>query len=242
VVSPETGFASKAKNRCESQGLSAPRLRASPPAIAYARLRPEVDLSCWQTMPRRAIWTIGHSNHSFETFASMLAGQRIEFVVDVRSYPYSRIAPQYNRESLQHALRERGIRYLFLGKELGGRPEKDEHYDGEGHALYGPMSEEPQFGQAIDRLLAGVEGNRIALVCSEADPGECHRRLLVGKVLADRGLQLHHIRGDGSVSVEDRVRLDRTDQGSLFEEGAEAAWRSTQSVSHRRRLNTSSAA
>jgi hypothetical protein len=105
------------------------------------------------------------------------------------------------------------------------------------------MSEEPQFSQAIDRLVDGARGHRIALVCTEADPTECHRRLLVGKVLADRGLQLHHIRRDGSVNVEDRVSLDRADQqGSLFAEGAEAAWRSTQSVSQRRRLNTSSAA
>jgi uncharacterized protein (DUF488 family) len=194
-------------------------------------------------MGRRAIWTIGHSNHTFETFASLLESEGIEFVADVRSYPYSRIAPQFNRETFQRALGERGIRYLFLGEELGGRPEKDEHYDDEGHALYGPMSEEPQFSQAIDRLVGGAENHRLALVCSEGDPAECHRRLLVGKVLADRGLQLHHIRRDGSVIVEDRVTLDRADdQRSLFEEGAEAAWRSTQSVSHRRRLNTSSAA
>lgn len=207
-----------------------------------SRVRPEADLSCQQAMAHRAIWTIGHSNHTFETFASLLASEGIEFVADVRSYPYSRIAPQFNRETFQRALRERGIRYLFLGEELGGRPEKDEHYDADGHALYGPMSEEPQFSQAIDRLVAGAENHRVALVCSEGDPAECHRRLLVGKVLADRGLQLHHIRRDGSVSVEDRVSLDRTDQSSLFEEGAEAAWRSTQSVSHKRRLNTSSAA
>lgn len=193
-------------------------------------------------MGRRAIWTIGHSNHTFETFASLLASERIEFVADVRSYPYSRFAPQFNREPFQRALWERRIRYLFFGEELGGRPGKDEHYDADGHALYGPMSEEPQFSLAIDRLVAGADDHRIALVCSEADPGACHRRLLVGKVLADLGLQLHHIRRDGSVTVEDQVSLNRVDQSSLFEEGAEATWKSTQSVSHRRRLNTSSAA
>jgi uncharacterized protein (DUF488 family) len=190
-------------------------------------------------MASRAIWTIGHSNHSFETFASLLASEKIEFIADVRSYPYSRFAPHFNREALQLALRERGVRYLFLGEELGGRPSMDAHYDAEGHALYGPMSEEPQFREAIDRLVAGANDHRVAIVCSEADPLACHRRLLVGKVLADRGLELRHIRADGSVRVEHQVRLDPTDQSSLFEEGAEA-WRSTQSVSHRRRLNTSS--
>lgn len=192
-------------------------------------------------MAPRAIWTIGHSNHQFETFASLLMGERIEFVADVRSYPYSRFAPQFNREAFQLALRERGIRYLFLGEELGGRPSRDEHFDSEGHALYGPMSEGPEFREAIGRLVSGANDHRIAIICSEADPLACHRRLLVGKVLADRGLELRHIRADGSVAVEHQVRLDPSDQSSLFDEGAEA-WRSTQSVSHRRRLNTSSAA
>src|SRR3954447_19294557 len=97
-----------------------------------------------------SIWTIGHSNHPFEMFAELLAEPRIEFVADVRSYPYSRFAPQYNGEDLQTALRARGIGYVFLGEELGGRPSADEHYDAEGYALYGPMSQEPLFRAAID--------------------------------------------------------------------------------------------
>jgi len=186
-----------------------------------------------------AIWTIGHSNHSFETLARLLAQQRIEFVADVRSYPYSRFAPHFNREDLQPALSEQGVRYVFLGEELGGRPSVDEHYDDEGHALYGPMSREPRFREAIDRLLTGADEHRIALLCSEREPETCHRRLLVGKVMTERGAELRHILADGSVKVEKDVVLDTTEQSSLFEEGS-AAWRSTQSVSHRRRLNTSS--
>ena len=82
------------------------------------------------------------ADHSLETFAQLLAKHGIEFVADVRSYPYSRFAPHFNKEELQTALPERGVGYVFLGQELGGRPSSDAHYDDEGHALYGPMSQE----------------------------------------------------------------------------------------------------
>jgi uncharacterized protein (DUF488 family) len=170
-----------------------------------------------------------------------LGGEEIEFVVDVRSYPYSRIAPHFNREGLDIAFREIGVRYLFLGEELGGRPSRREHYDEQGHALYDRMAEEPAFRAAVQRLLSGCRENRIALLCSEGQPHECHRRLLVGKVLADHGVQLRHILPTGAVNHEDLVPLEYGDaQETLF--GEEAAWRSTRSVSHRRRLSASSAA
>jgi uncharacterized protein (DUF488 family) len=186
-----------------------------------------------------AVWTIGHSNHALDAFAELLAAERIEFVADVRSYPYSRFASQYNREPLQEALRAREIGYLFLGEELGGRPAADEHYDADGHALYGPMSQEPRFREAIDRVVTGARSHRIALLCSEADPQCCHRRLLVGKVLTEQGVELHHILAGGTVRIEREVPVAAGQQGSLLDEDT-TAWRSTQSVSHRRRLSTSS--
>lgn len=190
----------------------------------------------------RAIWTIGHSNHPFETFAELLAIEHIEFVVDVRSFPFSRFASHYNQDELEQALRDKGLGYLFLGIELGGRPSSDEHYDAEGHALYGPMSSEPTFKEAIRRLESGARSHRIALLCSEGRPDHCHRRLLVGKVLTERGLVLRHILPDATVVEEQAVTLDAgSAQPALF--GASSPpWRSTQSVSHRRRLSTSSAA
>jgi uncharacterized protein (DUF488 family) len=192
-------------------------------------------------MTTRALWTVGHSNQPFEALTKALRRERIEFVADVRSYPYSRFAPHFNREEMQSRLQDHGIRYIFLGDELGGRPSKPEHYDPEGHALYGPMSKEPEFQEAIDRLLEGALEHRIALICSEKDPRHCHRRLLVGKVLAERGVELHHMLPDGSIWTETEVSLDAGAQSTLFGEG-EVPWRSTQSVSHRRRLSTSSAA
>ncbi|MGD0454075.1 MAG: DUF488 domain-containing protein [Solirubrobacteraceae bacterium] len=187
------------------------------------------------------IWTIGHSNHTFERFAELLRAEGVEFIVDVRSYPYSRIAPQFNREELDVALRGVGMRYLFLGEELGGRPSREEQYDEHGHARYDSMAEEAGFQAAVQRLLSGCREHRVALLCSEGQPSECHRRLLVGKVLADHGVQLRHILPNGVVHQEDVVLLDSGDgQETLF--GEEMAWRSTRSVSHRRRLSTSSPA
>jgi len=192
------------------------------------------------SMSRLPIWTIGHSNQSFEAFARLLLDEQIDVVVDVRSFPYSRFAPHFNREELAANLRAQGVRYGYLGEELGGRPTKEEHYDEEGHALYGLMASEPAFRHAVDRLVAGARDHRIAVMCSEADPGSCHRRLLVGKVLAEQGLELRHILRDGSVEVEQDVSIGQREQDALFGT-EEAVWRSTQSVSRRRRLNASSA-
>jgi uncharacterized protein (DUF488 family) len=188
------------------------------------------------------IWTIGHSNHTLEHFAKLLQAEGIEVVVDVRSYPYSRIAPHFNREELDAALRRVGTRYLFFGEELGGRPSREADYDEDGHARYDRMAEQPGFQMAVQRLLSGAREHRVALLCSEGQPSECHRRLLVGKVLVDHGVALRHILPNGVIYQEDFVALGSGDgQESLFGE-EEPAWRSTRSVSHRRRLSTSSAA
>lgn len=188
-----------------------------------------------------SIWTVGHSNHSFARFAELLRGEAIEFVVDVRSYPYSRIAPHFNREELGAALDAIGVRYVYRGEELGGRPAGEEDYDEHGRARYDRMAERPNFRDAIERLVSGCRDRRLALMCSEAQPRDCHRRLLVGKVLAEEGVELRHILSSGAVQQEGSVSLTAEDtQASLF--GEETAWRSTRSVSHRRRLSTSSAA
>lgn len=190
---------------------------------------------------RLAIWTVGHSNHGLDVFARLVLNEQVGFLVDVRSFPYSRFAPHFNRDEIEAAMARRGVGYLFLGDELGGRPTRDEHYDADGHALYGPMSEEKAFADAIERLAAGAQAHRISLLCSEGDPQHCHRRLLVGKVLTDRGIELRHILTDGTIRTERSVAVSDDAQCTLLED-EQTAWRSTQSVSHRRRLSASSSA
>jgi uncharacterized protein (DUF488 family) len=185
------------------------------------------------------ILSIGHSNHMFGHFTSLLARHGVECVVDVRSSPWSRYAPQFNREALQPALAARGLGYRFLGAELGGRPSAERFYDDDGHVLYGLLAGTEFFRRGIETLEAEARARRIAIMCSEEDPTGCHRRLLVARVLEQRGVQVEHIRGDGRVQINPEFESSGP-QGTLFAE--EKPWRSTQSVSHRRRRNTSSAA
>jgi uncharacterized protein (DUF488 family) len=188
------------------------------------------------------IWTVGHSNHDLPVLLALLGSNGIAHVVDVRSHPYSRYAPHFNREALQTAVEGHGIGYAYLGSALGGRPERTDLLDAKGHALYDRMALEPAFLQAIDGLLRGATQRRIALLCSCGQPRDCHRRLLVGKVLCDRGAQLRHILPDGEVSGERAVELgDDQSQESLFGHD-EPPWRSTRSVSPRRPLSVSSRA
>ena len=178
------------------------------------------------------LWTIGHSAHPAEHWLALLDEHGIEVVADVRSSPYSRFAPQYNRESVEAALRGRGRRYVFLGRELGGRPEGDEFYDDEGHVLYGRVAQSPLFGRGLERLLRGAAHYRVAVMCSEEDPTSCHRRLLVARVAQKQGVETVHIRGDGTLQSD--ADLDGGAQGDLFDGFEERAWRSTRSVSPRR--------
>lgn len=177
------------------------------------------------------IYTVGHSNHPIEKFLELLRSHDIEVLVDTRSSPYSRFAAQFNSDSLKASLVSTGMRYLYLGKELGGRPEGAEFYDSEGHALYDRMAASPPFLEAIARLTDGIAKHRIALLCSEENPASCHRRLLIGKVLAQRGIQSLHIRGDGRIQPEDELAREEQAQEdnvqpSLFEFEPAPEWKS----------------
>jgi uncharacterized protein (DUF488 family) len=192
--------------------------------------------------PLPTVWTVGHSNHDLETLLTLVESQRIDYLVDVRSYPYSRFGPQFNRENLEIAIKGRRIGYLFLGLALGGRPGQHDHLDHEGHALYGRMAQAPAFQAAIKQLIRGASEHRLALLCSCGEPDECHRRLLIGKVLCERGAQLRHILRDGSVVDEQEVALsEHLSPETLFGHD-DPVWRSAQSVSRRARLSVSSRA
>ncbi len=178
------------------------------------------------------IYTIGHSNHPLESFLELLKAHGIEVLVDTRSSPYSRYAPQYNRESLKASVEERGVRYLFLGEELGGRPQGLEYYDEDGHVLYGRVAESAFFREGIQRLEKGVRPYRVALLCAEENPQGCHRKLLVARVLRERGVSVYHIRGDGRIEDDAEATPD-TAQLSLFGNDEADEWKSTVSVLRR---------
>jgi uncharacterized protein (DUF488 family) len=189
--------------------------------------------------PLPVVWTIGHSNHGFETLCGLLRRQDIDYVLDVRSYPYSRFAPHFNRERLRPALDAAGFKYRFVGIALGGRPQRDEQFDAEGRALYDAMAREPAFTDTIDQVLRGARQRRLALMCSCGQPHDCHRRLLVGKVLCERGADLCHILPDGTALNETCVRLPGADDADRLFGHDDPPWRSTRPVEHKSRLNSS---
>ena len=185
------------------------------------------------------IFTIGHSNHEPEAFAALLERHGIEVIADVRSQPYSAYAQHFSKGHIETFLRERHIKYVFLGDVLGGRPEGEEFYDDAQHVLYDRVAESEPFRQGIEQLLEGIGAHAVALLCGEEDPAGCHRRLLVGRVLRERGVDVVHIRGDGRVQSEDEIsrgeEFQRTQgQMALFETEETEAWRSTRSVSQRK--------
>lgn len=197
--------------------------------------------------PEQVVYSVGHSNQSIEQFLNLLQTHRIEVLVDVRSAPYSRFASQFNKPDLERAVVDAGLRYVYMGQELGGRPADESLYDVEGHADYQRISETVEFAEGIERLKIGLSrGLTIALMCSEEDPSDCHRRLLIGTVLQRDGIEVQHIRGDGHIDHEGALPqtvLERPQQIGLFDDSTQqgrAAWRSTQSVLPRRPPSSSS--
>jgi uncharacterized protein (DUF488 family) len=187
-----------------------------------------------------SVLTIGHSNHTVEHFLSLLKAHAVQVVVDARSQPYSKYATQFDHEALKLALQDAGIRYLYLGRELGGRPEGDEYYDGEGHVLYDRVAATPLFQEGLSRLERGIREYKVALLCAEENPAACHRRLLVGRVLFDRGIQVEHIRGDGRIQTEEEVAVEaepNRDQLTLFQKVEAEPWKSIPSVLRKKRPN-----
>jgi uncharacterized protein (DUF488 family) len=166
-----------------------------------------------------------------------LKGHGIEVLVDTRSRPYSRHAPHFNTRELRVTLSGDGIGYLFLGRELGGWPEAEEFYDGEGRVDYALVARSQPFLDGIHRLKREIQVRRIALLCCEEDPAGCHRRLLVGWALSERGIVVRHIRGDGSVQIEGEAAGG---QPVLFPEAEVSSRKSIRSASRKKRRPSSS--
>ena len=152
------------------------------------------------------IYTVGHSTHSIERFLDILQAADVTAIADVRSHPFSRYNPQFNREALTEALRARGIAYVFVGKELGARSDDPTCYE-HGQVQYGRLAKTPLFKAGLDRVIAGASKYRVALMCAEKEPLECHRTLLVGKALHDQGVNVANILADGDIEPYDQAMI-----------------------------------
>lgn len=193
------------------------------------------------------IFSIGHSNQSIENFFALLQQYQIQVLVDVRSSPYSKYVPHFNSIALASATEQTEIKYLFMGQELGGRPDGDEFYDTEDHVLYKRVAESALFLTGIQRLKEVSTTSRTAIMCSEEDPATCHRHLLIGHVLTKQGVDLLHIRGNSHLQDEKDL-ASRKEQpfyaqslwGEQLADQEEYTWRSIRRVSRRREQPNSS--
>jgi uncharacterized protein (DUF488 family) len=145
---------------------------------------------------RRQLFTIGHSTHQAERFLALLKMHGVTALCDVRSVPHSRMNPQFNRDELSQYLRGAGIAYVFLGKELGGRSDDASCYEN-GRIAYDRLAQREIFRKGLERIRDGAGKYRIALMCAEKDPPECHRTILVARHLEALEFDVQHILADG---------------------------------------------
>jgi uncharacterized protein (DUF488 family) len=176
--------------------------------------------------PRQPLFTVGHSNHPIERFLALLCRHGVEVVADVRSRPYSRFVPHFGKERLARTLADEGLGYVFLGQELGGKPVQDD--PPQARLDYRARIEEPSFQGGIQTLLGESADRRVALVCRERDPLDCHRLHLICRYLRPMALDIRHILPDGDVEEQqatERRLLERAGLAEmpLFQDAAEAA-------------------
>lgn len=154
------------------------------------------------------VFTVGHSTMPYERFRSLLRIASITAVADVRSSPFSKFCAQFNRDTLRDSLSDDAISYVFLGDELGGRPKREELFSF-GIANYEKMASTPDFERGLQRILKGAKTHRIAMMCSESDPLDCHRCLLVGRALHERGLMVRHILNESGGKIISHAEIER---------------------------------
>ncbi len=181
------------------------------------------DLAVPMSQSSKTIFTIGHSTHPVDAFVDLLRRHGVTALADVRSAPYSRFNPQFNREALEQALDANGIKYVFLGRELGARPVDPGLYK-DGEVQYDRIARSELFQAGIERVVRGAGEYVIAVMCAEKEPGECHRGLLVAPALVGRGLEVRHILADGTIEAHEAVMkrlgdIKEIPQGDLFGSG-----------------------
>jgi uncharacterized protein (DUF488 family) len=157
-------------------------------------------------LPSPHFLTIGHSNHEFAAFCALLRRHQVTAIADVRSAPYSRRHPHFNKERLHADLQREEIAYVFLGAQLGART-KDRGCYANGRVQYDRLAATAEFQRGIDRLFVGARSYCVALMCAEREPLDCHRTVLIARALEQRGASVAHIHADGSLEAHGEALL-----------------------------------
>lgn len=195
-------------------------------------------------MPAHQLYSIGYATKPIDTFIAQLQRYNIDAVADVRSVPYSKVFHDYHRETLSATLKQANIHYVYLGDELGPRSKDDAHYDKCGQVQFDLLMQSPLYLAGLNRLQVGLDkGMRIALMCAEKDPADCHRSLLIGYDLyRQRQVIVQHIKHSGELEshaeMEERLLLLHdlgSDLVSSKDEQIELAWQlQSQAKAYRR--------
>ncbi|MDQ1301536.1 MAG: hypothetical protein QG637_1458 [Chloroflexota bacterium] len=167
-----------------------------------------------------AIYTIGYGSREMAAFVAALKAHEIGYLIDVRSAPYSKFKPEFSRNALETALKEHGIRYLYMGDQLGGQPKDAACYDADGKVLYERVAEKDFYRAGIARLAKAFRQDaRVAVMCSEGKPELCHRSKLIGATLDELGIPVLHIDEEDRLQTQAEVVFELTDgQLNLFGE------------------------
>ena len=160
-----------------------------------------------------AIYTIGYSTYDMNLFIKTLKENCINAVADVRSLPYSKYKPEYDKDSLEKSLISAGIYYVFLGEELGARSKCENCYKG-GRADHALIAKSEPFKKGISRILTGLEKFTIVLMCAESDPINCHRNILICRHLKKENIHIFHILENGK--VEDNCKTEKRLSGRFL--------------------------
>jgi len=165
------------------------------------------------------VYTIGYGRRTLSEIFSLLTKHRIEYLIDIRSIPVSRHQPEFSREVLEYEIKKTGMRYVFMGNLLGGRPSDPSCYTG-GRVDYDKLKVLDTYKQGLKRLCdAWNKGFNVCLLCTELEPQDCHRSKLVGISLAEKQIPVHHIDGTGVVKPQAEIIEILTRQPSMFENG-----------------------
>ncbi len=167
----------------------------------------------YQLMNKEEVYTVGHSNHEFAYFLELLQYQNIDCLIDVRSTPMSGYSPQYNQQPLKHQLEMHEIRYLHFKEEFGARHEHDHVLNEDGQVNFELVRKTDEFQSGVSRLVQGLEkGYRIALMCSEGNPLDCHRFSMISVYLEELGYAVQHILKDKRMKTHQELEQELLNQ------------------------------
>jgi uncharacterized protein (DUF488 family) len=187
-----------------------------PPIIRLANIETQ------SKKPTMKIFSIGHSNHTWDRFIDLLRRAGVTAIADVRSTPYSQRQPQFNRPELAEKLPPLGIAYSFLGNQLGGRPPDPDVYESDGRLNYERVRASSSFRDGISDLMRVGEKHSAAMLCAEEDPLHCHRGLMITPALSKLGIATVHLRGDGTAESTEEMEqrlIDETGIGAGILDG-----------------------